>query len=291
MSKNIKTTALVLVLLLAFLCGFGMGKNRGFNLNYNINPTGTTAASEVKPVDATAESGSAASSADESKTDTVKTPVIKRAPKKAPKTPQDVVAAYNNAVNTAKQREKLTVVKTRTLDLTPGDTKPSLAKGAVKSALEKAVQPMDDTVTLEKDGKQTAVDLLSPVGRYANLKLSGVSAAKAKQTDNGYTITIKLKDEKAVSKPDKSRKAKMHNASLGALEPGALKAFGLKAQTGKIQYSGAVIRLTIDSKGRLTSYKFTQPFTGKLSGKYLFFKLNSAFEGTVTETVSLTYSK
>ena len=151
MSKNIKTTALVLVLLLAFLCGFGMGKNRGFNLNYNTNPTGTTAPAEAKPVTITTEPQ--ADSTDKPAADTAKIEV-KPAPKKAPTTPKDVVAAYNNAVNTAKQREKLTIVKTRTLDLTPGDTKPSMAKGAVKSALEKAVQPLDETTfTVDKDSR------------------------------------------------------------------------------------------------------------------------------------------
>ena len=289
MSKNIKTTALVLVLLLAFLCGFGMGKNRGFNLNYNVNPTGTTAPAEAMPVNITTEPQ--AESTDKPAADTAKIEV-KPAPKKAPTTPKDVVAAYNNAVNTAKQREKLTVVKTRTLDLTPGDTKPSLAKGAVKSALENAVQPLDETTfAVDKDSEQTAETLLSPAGRYANLKLSGVAAAKAKKTDTGYSITIKLKDETARLKNGKPAGAKMHNASLSAIDPTAVKAFGLKAQNMKLQYSGGVIRATIDRKGRLTSCQYTLPFTGKMTGKHFFFSLNTSFEGKITESVKLTYTK
>lgn len=289
MSKNIKTTALVLVLLLAFLCGFGMGKNRGFNLNYNVNPTGTTAPAEAKPVNITTEPQ--AESTDKPAADTGKVEV-NPAPKKAPTTPKDVVAAYNNAVNTAKQRETLTIEKTRTFDLTPGDTKPSLAKGAVKSALEKAVQPLDETTfAVDKDSEQTAETLLSPAGRYANLKLSGVAAAKAKKTDTGYSITIKLKDETARLKNGKPAGAKMHNASLSAIDPTEIKAFGLKAQNMKLQYSGGVIRATIDRKGRLTSYQYTLPFTGKMTGKYFFFSLNTAFEGTITESVKLSYSK
>ena len=289
MSKNIKTTALVLVLLLAFLCGFGMGKNRGFNLNYNTNPTGTTAPAEAKPVNITTEPQ--ADSTDKPAADTAKIEV-KPAPKKAPTTPKDVVAAYNNAVNTAKQREKLTIVKTRTLDLTPGDTKPSMAKGAVKSALEKAVQPLDETTfTVDKDSKQTAEVILSPVGRLANLKLSGVAAAKAKKTDTGYSITIKLNDETARLKNGKPAGAKMHNASLSVIDPTEIKAFGLKAQNMKLQYSGGVIRATIDRKGRLTSYQYTLPFTGKITGKYFFFSMNTSFEGKITENVKLTYTK
>ena len=290
MSKNIKTTALVLVLLLAFLCGFGMGKNRGFNLNYNVNPTGTTAPAEAKPVNITTEPQ--AESTDKPAQDDAKKPAVKPAPKKAPTTPKDVVAAYNNAVNTAKQREKLTVVKTRTLDLTPGDTKPSLAKGAVKSALEKAVQPLDETTfAVDKDSEQSAEALLSPAGRYANLKLSGVAAAKAKKTDTGYSITIKLNDETARLKNGKPAGAKMHNASLSAIDPTEIKAFGLKPQNMKLQYSGGVIRATIDRKGRLTSCQYTLPFTGKMTGKYFFSALNTSFEGTITESVKLSYSK
>ncbi len=289
MSKNIKTTALVLVLLLAFLCGFGMGKNRGFNLNYNTNPTGTTAPAEAKPVNITTEPQ--AESTDKPAADTGKFEV-KPAPKKVPTTPKDVVAAYNNAVNTAKQRETLTIEKTCTFDLATVDAKPSLAKGAVKSALEKAVQPLDETTfAVDKDSKQTAETLLSPAGRYANLKLSGVAAAKAKKTDTGYSITIKLKDETARLKNGKPAGAKMHNASLSAIDPTEIKAFGLKAQNMKLQYSGGVIRATIDRKGRLTSYQYTLPFTGKMTGKYFFFSLNTAFEGKITESVKLSYSK
>ena len=289
MSKNIKTTALVLVLLLAFLCGFGMGKNRGFNLNYNTNPTGTTAPAEAKPVNITTEPQ--ADSTDKPAADTAKIEV-KPAPKKAPTTPKDVVAAYNNAVNTAKQREKLTIVKTRTLDLTPGDTKPSMAKGAVKSALEKAVQPLDETTfTVDKDSEQTAEALLSPVDRLANLKLKGVAAAKAKKTDTGYTITIKLNNENARIKNGKPTVAKQHTAALTAIDPTEMKAFGLKPQNMKLQFSGGVIKATIDRKGRLTSCQYTLPFTGKMTGKYFFFSLNTAFEGKITESVKLSYSK
>ncbi len=289
MSKNIKTTALVLVLLLAFLCGFGMGKNRGFNLNYNTNPTGTTTPAEAKPVNITTEPQ--ADSTDKPAADTAKIEV-KPAPKKAPTTPKDVVAAYNNAVNTAKQREKLTIVKTRTLDLTPGDAKPSMAKGAVKSALEKAVLPLDETTfTVDKDSEQTAEALLSPVGRLANLKLKGVAAAKAKKTDTGYTITIKLNDENARIKNGKPTVAKQHTAALTAIDPTEVKAFGLKPQNMKLQFSGGVIKATIDRKGRLTSCQYTLPFTGKITGKYFFFALNTAFEGKITENVELTYTK
>lgn len=289
MSKNIKTTALVLVLLLAFLCGFGMGKNRGFNLNYNTNPTGTTAPAEVKQVDITTEPQ--AENTDKPAADTVKIEV-KPAPKKAPTTPKDVVAAYNNAVNTAKQREKLTIVKTRTLDLTPGETKPSIAKSAVQSAIKKAVQPLDETtVTVDKDSEQTAEALLSPVDRLANLKLKGVTSAKAKKTDTGYTITIKLGDENARIKNGKPSVAKQHTAALTAIDPTDVKAFGLKAQNMKLQFSGGVIKATIDRKGRLTSYQYTLPFTGKVTGKYFFFSLNTAFEGKITESATLTYTK
>ena len=83
---------------------------------------------------------------------------VKPAPTKAPKTEKEAVAAFNNAINSAKQAEHLTIGKTRTLDLTLGDTKPSLAKKAVTSALEKAIQPVDETYTVDAGSKQTAED-------------------------------------------------------------------------------------------------------------------------------------
>ena len=107
MSKNIKTTALVLALLLVFLCGFGLGKNRGFNLNINNNPYGTTAPAEddAEPADATTEP------ADDQTADTKPAK-----PLKAPKGVEAVVSAYNKAVNRAKRAETITIHKTVTLE-------------------------------------------------------------------------------------------------------------------------------------------------------------------------------
>ena len=288
MSKNIKTTALVLVLLLAFLCGFGLGKNRGFNLNINLNPAGVTDTTEAKPADAAADTESDKT---EKTAEDAKKAAVKPAPKKAPKTEKEVIAAFNNAINSAKLTENLTIEKTRTLDLTLGDTTPARAQKTVASALEKAVQPVDEAYVIDKDSKQTAEDLLSPAGRLANLKPGGVTAAKAKKTDSGYTITIKLKDETARSSEEKTTNAKMHSASLTPLNPTGLKAFGLKVRNVRLQYSGTVIRLNIDKQGRLTDYRYTLPFSGELTGKRLFSSLQTAFDGTITEKVVLTYAQ
>ena len=104
MSKNIKTTALVLVLLLAFLCGFGLGKNRGFHVNFNNNPYGTTAPadkSDAAPADATA--------ATAEPDDAPAAPDKPQKALKAPKGTEAVVAAFNKAVNRSKRAETVTI--------------------------------------------------------------------------------------------------------------------------------------------------------------------------------------
>ena len=285
MSKNIKTTALVLTLLLAFLCGFMLGKTKGFNLNINNNPYGTTAPADTKdaaPVDATTEP--AADTAD--KTDDAK-PAKKVT---VPKGVDAVVSAYNKAVNAAKRSEDVTIKQTVALQMEPTDVSPKLAKGAAQSAIKRAVQPLDQTYTIRSDGKKadkTAKEILAPAGKASKLSADDVLAAKAKAKDGGYVIVIKLKDEAALYKNEKVKQARAHASCLTVPDPSAITAFGLKVSTASLKYSGTVIRATVDSTGKLTQVQYTVPFTAKLAGKFYLSKMNAAIGGTITETVAL----
>ena len=281
MSKNIKTTALVLALLLVFLCGFGLGKNRGFNLNINNNPYGTTAPAEddAEPADATTEP------ADDQTADTKPAK-----PLKAPKGVDAVVSAYNKAVNRAKRAETITIHKTVTLEMQPGEITPGLAKGAAQSAIKRAVQPIDQTFKVRSDGKdtdKTAKEILSPVGKASKISADDVTAAKAKAKDGGYVIIIKLKDEAAAYKNDKVKQAKAHAAGLTMPDPSAMTAFGVKLMAAKIKYSGTTLRATIDSSGNLVKVEYKIPFSATLTGKFYVSKMSAAIDGTITETAEL----
>ncbi len=294
MSKNIKTTALVLVLLLAFLCGFGLGKNRGFHLNFNNNPYGTTAPSEKSdavPVDATT------APADETPADTTPTDAKPTKPLKAPKGVEAVVAAYNKAVNRAK-RSDLTIQKTAALELTPGEIAPGLAKGAAQATLRNALPPMEKEYKVPaggaaagKAGKSdlTAKDVLAPAGKAAKLTPDMVTAAKAKAKDGGYVIVIKLKKETAKLNEETVKQAKNHAAALTLPDPAALHAFGVKVSKAALRYDGTTLRATIDSSGRLVKLQQTLPFSARLKGKYFLFNLNAAVDGSYQETLTLTY--
>lgn len=281
MSKNIKTTALVLALLLVFLCGFGLGKNRGFNLNINNNPYGTTAPAEddAEPADATTEP------ADDQTADTKPAK-----PLKAPKGVEAVVSAYNKAVNRAKRAETITIHKTVTLEMQPGEIAPGLAKGAAQSAIKRAVQPIDQTFKVRSDGKEkdkTAKEILSPAGKASKISADDVTAAKAKAKDGGYVIIIKLKDEAAAYKNDKVKQAKAHAAGLTMPDPSAMTAFGVKLMAAKIKYSGTTLRATIDSSGNLVKVEYKIPFSATLTGKFYVSKMSAAIDGTITETAEL----
>ena len=281
MSKNIKTTALVLVLLLAFLCGFMLGKDKGFNLNFNNNPYGTTAPADddTAQVDATTEP------ADEQPADSKPAK-----PLKAPKGVEAVVSAYNKAVNRAKRAETITIHKTVTLEMQPGEIAPGLAKGAAQSAIKRAVQPIDQTFKVRSDGKEkdkTAKEILSPAGKASKISADDVTAAKAKAKDGGYVIIIKLKDEAAAYKNDKVKQAKAHAAGLTMPDPSAMTAFGVKLAAAKVRYSGTTLRATIDSSGNLTKVEYKIPFSATLSGKFYFSKMSAAINGTITETAEL----
>ena len=286
MSKNIKTTALVLVLVLAFLCGFMMGKDKGFNLSFNNNPYGTTAPddkTDAVPVD------TATDPADE----TPPAPSKPAKPLKAPKDTEAVIAAFNKAVNRAKRETLVTIEKAITLDLQPGEVAPGLAKGAAQAAIKNSLRPGTETFQIRAaDGKKNAVtakDVLDPTGKAAKLTPDQVLAAKAKAKDGGYVIVIKLKSETAVLKNEKVKPAKAHAACLSLPDPAQLHAFGIKVNTAKLQYPETTIRATVDGNGHLTSFKAAVPFTAKLTGKYFLMNLNAPLTGTMQESVTLTY--
>lgn len=292
MSKNIKTTALVLVLLLAFLCGFGLGKNRGFNLNFNHNPYGTTAPTEkadAAPVDATTAPADSAAP---------QTPDKKPAKAlSAPKGVDAVIAAYNKAVNRAK-RSDLTIQKTATLELMPGEISPALAKGAAQATLRNALPPMEKEYkvpaggTAAKEGAKsdlTSKDVLAPAGKAAKLTPDMVTAAKAKAKDGGYVIVIKLRPETAKWTGEKTKQAKNHAAALTMPDPASLRAFGVKVGKAALRYEGTTLRATVDSSGNLVKLEQTLPFSAALKGKYFLFSLSAKVDGKYTETAVLTY--
>lgn len=285
MSKNIKTTALVLVLLLAFLCGFGLGKNRGFHVNFNNNPYGTTAPadkSDAAPADATA--------ATAEPDDAPAAPDKPQKALKAPKGTEAVVAAFNKAVNRSKRAETVTIEKTAVLELQPGEVQPGLAKGAAQAALKNSLRPGTETHSIRADKDAvTAKDVLDPLGKAAKLDPEKVLAAKAKAKDGGYVIVIKLKPETASFDGEKTRQAKGHAACLTLPDPAELRAFGVKVKAAKLQYTATAIRAEVNGSGLVTKLQYTVPFSAGLMGKYFLFHLDAAVDGTYEQIVTLTY--
>jgi len=285
MSKNIKTTALVLLLVFSFLCGFSMGKDRGFHLNYNNNPYGTTAPeekNEAVPVDATTAPAESSAEAVPQKTDSQPAKALK-----VPKGAQAVVTAFNKAVNRTKRAENLTIEKTVTLDLQPGAVAPGLAKGAAQAALKNSLQPGTEVITIRAGDAQTAKDVLAPAGKAAKLNPDQVLSAKAKAKDGGYVIVIKLKEETASFDGEKTNPAKAHSTCLTLPDPADLHAFGVKVKAAKLQYTGTVVRAEVNSSGTLTMIQYKVPFQAGLMGKYFLSRLDATVSGTYHETVSL----
>ena len=279
MSKNIRITALVLVLLLTFFSGFALGKSKGFNLNITNNPYGTTAPDKDKAKTTTEPTTAPAAPETDSKKPTK--------PLKAPKGADAVVAAYNKAVNAAKRSETLTIRKTVTLQMEPGAIKPGLAKGASQSAIKNAVNPTEETYTVKSGAEQTAKDILAPAGKASKLRPDDVIAAKAKAQDGGYVIVIKLKPETASFDGETTAQAKAHSACLTMPDPAAMTAFGVKLKTAEVNYTGTTLRATVDNSGKLTKVEYTLPFSAALTGKFYLSKWNAAVDGTMTETMEL----
>lgn len=214
--------------------------------------------------------------------------------KNVPVGKDNIVKAYVNGINKAKNTEKLTVSTDGSLDvsfdqITGGATAEKIALEAIQNSAPKSATYNFIKGTDSETG-QTTVTAIPPSGSYAKLSSDAVKQATANPTgDGGYKIVIVLKDETQTL----TQKAENHSKAIESLDFADFMPSGMEISEMNITYSGATAEAVFDKDNRLISLSYKLPIAYcSGSGTYNFvtkIPIEFSLHGTQTRSCTFTY--
>lgn len=204
---------------------------------------------------------------------------------KLPATTEEIVKAYNDAINNTKNTTKAfsaTQVENVTMKLVDS-TIPSMLQGIVSSVMEGMMG--EETFTYSNADLQAFKDNFPPPGKEAALTPAGVKEAKSEPYgDNGYKLVITLVEETATYEVLPTH----HSVAVGYLN---LDSLGLPfdVQSADFQYAGATVTICVNGDGLVDSYEVDFPMAGTGSGKAMGMTATVTIEGGLDETWNITW--
>ena len=316
MKKEVKIIAVILAAVLVFLCGFALGSSKGIKINVNVDRTNgqatvTPADTTVPPADTTVPpadttvpppADTTAPPADNppaADDTTVAPPADEPAPPASntgvPSGTDAIVAKYNEVINNAKKEQNVTIHKTSNTTMTLTDCSVSSLTNTINNALQGFMKPTDDTWTVsggtDAESGKTASDCITPGGRDVALPASAVASATATPEGDGYTMTIKLVEEKSTFDGTNTTNPTGHESCLTPLNLATLDLPipGAKIAEADMTYPGATLNVTVNGAGKVTKYVTDLPMSGSGTGKIAFASLTIVIEGSMNETYEFTY--
>ncbi len=309
MKQETKLVAIILVALIVFLSGFGLGATKGINIKIEgaAVQTGAQAAPAPQTTTAAPQTTTAApqtttaAPADDTTTAAPSGDTTTAAPSnnggvKVPSGNAEIAAAYNKAVNDAKNYTgKVTLKKHDIINV-------GLADNAASSIINPVIQKLTATEPQEETfdgGKGTADNtrelkrwIIPGGGREAALQEAGiVSATATANPDGGYTMTITLVAEDSNFDGEKNTSNPTHHESimdplnLGSLDLGD----AIKITSASLHYPGATMTATVDAQGRLIKLQQKLPMEGTGATKFLGKEVFASFAGALDEKWTFTY--
>ena len=324
MKKEIKIVAIVLAALIVFLGGFGLGATKGIEINVDVKgngsaqsaapvvadttpatqPTTAAPAPTEAPTAAPAAEAPAAPAGDASSAPAADAPAADAPASDAPAastgvpaTPAEVVAKYNEVVNTAKKDLKYTGMhKVGTIDIQCTDCSVPMLQGTVDKLLQGFMKGTDKTFTVangvatDQDGGQADMNAyVVPNGRPAALKEEYVASATATPAGDGYTLNITLKAETSTYDGTNTVNPVGHESCLDPLNLATLELpAGAKITEASMTYPGATLTVDVNGAGQMTKLDVKLPLEGTGTGK-LGASLTLGLKGEMHDTYDFTY--
>ncbi len=316
MKQETKIVAIVLAFLIVFMSGFGLGATKGINIKIEgaavqtggqqaapVDTTTTTAAPQTTTTAAPQTTTTAAPSGDTTTTtaapsgDTTTTAAPSNSGVKVPSGNAEIAAAYNKAVNDAKNYTgKVTLKKHDIINV-------GLADNAASSIINPVIQKLTATEPQEETfdgGKGTADNtrelkrwIIPGGGREAALQEAGiVSATATANPDGGYTMVITLVAEDSNFDGEKNTSNPTHHESimdplnLGSLDLGD----AIKITSASLHYPGATMTATVDGQGRLVKLEQKLPMEGSGEGKATFIPVSLQLSGSMDGNYEFIYA-
>ena len=213
-----------------------------------------------------------------------------------PGTTAEICAAYNKAINAAKNMKNGTMHKVSTVNIRCTDCSVSMLQDTVDTLLQSFATPTDRTITVRngvaRDQDGNVADLnawITPNGRDCALRTSYIAAASAKAASNGYTMTIRLKTEVSTFDGTNTVTPVGHESCLDPLNLATLE---LPASAGITEatmiYPGATLSASVNRSGKLTKLAIRLPIEGTGTGK-LGVTLSLSLKGLMIESYTFTY--
>ncbi|MCI6771830.1 MAG: hypothetical protein MR567_07685 [Oscillospiraceae bacterium] len=323
MKKEIKIVAIVLAALIVFLGGFGLGATKGIEINVDVKGNGSAQsaapvvadttpatqppatqpateaptaapATEAPSAEAPAADAPAAPAGDASSAPAADAPAASTG---VPATPAEVVAKYNEVINTAKKDLKYTGMhKVGTIDIQCTDCSVSFLQGTVDKLLQGFMKGTDKTFTVangvatDQDGGQADMNAyIVPNGRDAALKEEYVASATATPAGDGYTLNITLKSEQSSYDGTTTVNPVGHESCLDPLNLATLELpAGAQITNASMTYPGATLTVDVNGAGQMTKLDVKLPLEGTGTGK-LGAELTLGLKGEMHDTYDFTY--
>lgn len=226
-----------------------------------------TTVTETKPQWKIEEEASVSASIAQSKIDASKKGQSKTTTKKSnsitPQNKASAVAAFQKGLNNLKKTKRFTLQEDKGL----GITIDSITGGyLVQQTTERLIaQRADVPVTsyVFEDGTDVGTgfapkEIIPPMNKYLELSESDVLSATSKSTaDGGYTLILKLKEEKQTI----TQSAKKHEKIVPTVDLPEIFSDAAIVEDYELLYSGTTITVLFDKNNRITYLEYYVPFT------------------------------
>ena len=290
MKQETKLVAIILAALIVFLSGFGLGATKGINIKIEgaavqtggeqPAPQTTTAAPQTTTAAPAPQTTTAAPAGDTTTAapagdTTTAAPADNAGSVKVPSGNEEIAAAYNKAVNDAKNYTgKVTLKKHDIIDVQLKDL-PAVAEKVITPVIANLTktEPKEETFEGGKGTVDTTRELKKWIipggGRDAALQASGIANATATANpDGGYTMVITLIAETSTFDGTNTTSEPTHHKSImDPLELGSLDLGPITISNADLRYPGATMTATVDAQGRLVKLEQKLPLEGTGTGK------------------------
>lgn len=165
----------------------------------------------------------------------------------------NIISAYEKGINNLKKTKKMTVIEESRYDVTVNDiTGGYLVKQTTESLISQFMATTPKVYTfkngVEPSGNLTPDDIIPPFNKTLRIKDDAIYSASAKATaDGGYTLTIRLKDERQSI----TVSAKNHEEITFPIRLDELFSMGMVIEDYELTYNGTTITALFDKNNRI----------------------------------------
>lgn len=250
-----------------------------------IIPTGEP--STAKPTESTGGNNNSTTAAPTQNTDS--TTKDNKPSSSIPTGTDEIVAAFNNAMNATKHTTKnCNAVKNSNVQVTVTDCSVPSLTGMVNSIVSGFTGPETAEYSFVggKDGDASIYGELPPSGRDVSLQKAGVAKAASEPYGNGgYKLTITLLPETSAL----GNEPQYHANSVGFLDLEGLGIKGVTFTKADFTYSGATVSICVNKDGLVDKYDCTLPMSGTGEASVKIASGRATLEGSSVESWTFTW--